>query len=54
MTRKEKHYAAQPVCMSGIQRTGLARELMTEYIRREKANGRSRLYLTCLDDKVKM
>lgn len=33
---------------------GLARELMTEYIRREKANGRSRLYLTCLDDKVKM
>lgn len=33
---------------------GLARELMSVYMRRERANGRSCLYLTCLDDKVKM
>jgi len=33
---------------------GLARELVREYCRREKARGRKRLVLTCLDNKVDM
>lgn len=33
---------------------GIARALVKEYIRREKANGRSMMFLTCLDSKVQM
>lgn len=33
---------------------GLGRELMMQYIQRERANGRNKLFLTCLDNKVKM
>ena len=33
---------------------GLGRALVTEYARREKARGRRRLVLTCLEDKVGM
>lgn len=33
---------------------GLGRELMTQYARRERENGRRTLILTCLDNKVKM
>lgn len=33
---------------------GLAREIMYQYLRREHANGRRRILLTCLDGKVKM
>ena len=33
---------------------GLAREIVYQYCRREKQKGRSRLYLTCLEDKVNM
>ncbi len=35
-------------------RTGLARELMSTYARREKEKGRKNLILTCLDGKVAM
>lgn len=33
---------------------GLARELVYRYSQREKANGRKKLFLTCLEQKVKM
>ncbi len=33
---------------------GLARELVAHYVRREQANGRDKLYLTCLDHLVEM
>ncbi|MBQ8971677.1 MAG: GNAT family N-acetyltransferase [Clostridia bacterium] len=33
---------------------GLGRALMTRYAEREKAKGRKKLYLTCLDNKVAM
>ena len=33
---------------------GLARELMFQYLKREKENGRKTVYLTCLEGKVKM
>lgn len=33
---------------------GLARALVSEYVRRERANGRAMLVLTCLPEKVKM
>lgn len=33
---------------------GLAREIVRQYAARERANGRSTLILTCLDNKVKM
>lgn len=33
---------------------GLARELVYRYSRREKANGRKKLFLTCLEQKVEM
>lgn len=33
---------------------GLAREIMEQYIKREKANGRRALILTCLDEKIAM
>lgn len=36
------------------RRQGLARELMNEYVRRERENGRNLLLLTCLDAKVEM
>ncbi len=36
------------------RRQGLGRELIYTYCRREKARGRKRLVLTCLDEKVKM
>ena len=36
------------------QRQGLARELVRCYKEREKANGREKLILTCLPDKVEM
>ena len=36
------------------RRQGLARELVKQYALREKAKGRRRLVLTCLDDKVNM
>ena len=36
------------------QHQGLARELMRQYLEREKKNGRKRVVLTCLPDKVKM
>lgn len=36
------------------QRQGLARELVRRYKEREKANGREKLILTCLPDKVEM
>lgn len=33
---------------------GLAREIMERYLAREKGQGRKRVVLTCLDEKVKM
>lgn len=36
------------------RRQGLAREIMSQYISRERAKGRRRLLLTCLDSKVDM
>lgn len=33
---------------------GLAGELMARYIRRERNNGRKRLILTCLEEKIAM
>ena len=33
---------------------GLAREIMTRYVERERAKGRKCLYLTCLENKVEM
>ena len=33
---------------------GLARALVSEYAIRERENGRSKLILTCLDEKVEM
>lgn len=36
------------------QHQGLARELMRQYLEREKKNGRKRVILTCLPDKIKM
>lgn len=33
---------------------GLGRELVFQYLRRERENGRKRVLLTCLDSKVKM
>lgn len=33
---------------------GLAREIMYQYLRRERENGRRTLFLTCLDSKVEM
>lgn len=36
------------------QHQGLARELMRQYLEREKKNGRKRVILTCLPDKVNM
>lgn len=33
---------------------GLGRELVFQYLRRERENGRNRVLLTCLDSKVKM
>lgn len=33
---------------------GLAREIMEQYIKREKANGRKALILTCLEEKIPM
>lgn len=33
---------------------GLARALVSEYVRRERANGRAALVLTCLPEKVRM
>lgn len=33
---------------------GLARALVAEYARKEKKNGREKLFLTCLEDKVEM
>ena len=33
---------------------GLARELVYRYSQREKANGRKKLFLTCLEQKVEM
>ena len=33
---------------------GLAREIVNQYVRREKANNRQRLILTCLQSKVEM
>ena len=36
------------------RRQGLAREIMNQYIKREQANGRKMLKLTCLEQKVEM
>ena len=36
------------------RRQGLARELMSRYLARERARGRDRVILTCLEEKVKM
>ena len=36
------------------RRQGLARKIVSEYIRREKANKRKLLILTCLENKIKM
>jgi len=36
------------------RRRGLATEIVKQYADREKANGREKLYLTCLDSKVSM
>ena len=36
------------------RRQGLARELMRQYLEREKQKGRKRIVLTCLPDKVRM
>lgn len=36
------------------RRQGLAGELMSRYIRRERRNGRKRLILTCLEEKIAM
>lgn len=36
------------------QRQGLARELVSQYMHREKEKGRRKLILTCLPDKVEM
>lgn len=36
------------------RKQGLGRELVYEYIRRERANGRKEVFLTCLEAKVKM
>lgn len=33
---------------------GLAREIVSEYLRRERARGRKKVTLTCLDSKVRM
>ena len=33
---------------------GLARELMSQYLKREKEKGREKVFLTCLDRKVEM
>jgi len=33
---------------------GLAKELMMRYLRQEKAKGRSKAFLTCLEDKIEM
>lgn len=40
--------------MPDYRKRGLARELINQYAKREKSNGRSRLILTCLDEKVDM
>lgn len=36
------------------RRRGLARELMHQYLKREKERGRKKAFLTCLDSKVEM
>lgn len=36
------------------RRQGLAREIMNQYVKREQANGRKMLKLTCLEQKVEM
>ena len=36
------------------RRQGLARELMRQYLEREKQKGRKRIVLTCLPDKIRM
>lgn len=36
------------------RKQGLAREIVLQYIRREQENGREKLILTCLQNKVKM
>ena len=36
------------------RKQGLAREIVYEYCRRERENGRNMLVLTCLENKVKM
>lgn len=40
--------------LSGHRGQGLARELMFRYLQREQKNGRRKVVLTCLPDKVKM
>lgn len=40
--------------LPAYRRQGLAREIMRQYIRRERENGRKRLLLTCLESKVEM
>lgn len=40
--------------LPGYRRQGLARELVRRYILRERKRGVGRLYLTCLEDKVRM
>lgn len=36
------------------RRQGLAKEIVRQYVERERINGRKKLILTCLDEKVKM
>lgn len=40
--------------LPGYRRQGLAREIVSQYICREKARGREKLLLTCLEAKVEM
>lgn len=52
--------AGQNVMMLGLdvlpryRMQGLGRELVYQYLERERANGRQRLVLTCLEEKVEM
>lgn len=65
----EMNFLPMPVCMSpqgknimllGLdvlpeyQRQGLGRELVNQYLERERKNGRQVVFLTCLQQKVKM
>lgn len=40
--------------LPGYRKQGLAREIMFQYLRREKENHRRIVFLTCLQNKVKM